>query len=249
MKNFRIVLLVLAVMMLCAVIIGCSSDKDSDTQTTTTTRRTTTTKATTTTPEPLPPETPKTGDEFAAWEGGYEKVTIQSAGYAGLSPWGDGPVTAVYDGIDGYNDHQGLVKGDAGWDEITKVGGGTSGYVDLWFTLEAPAKIEAYTLITGKDSVEWQGRTPIAWKLYGSNTAPADDGSIEGDNGWVLLHQVDDAGIPGEADSTPYGYEIAADKAASYQYYKFEFTKTTPDGSGNSMAAFQLNEIYFYTKK
>lgn len=246
MKSFKIVLLVLAIMMVCAVIIGCTSDKDTEETTTvkaTTTPKVTTTKETTTTPEPLAPEVPVTGDEFAAWEDTLSKVDIVDATVDGLNAWGDGKIEYVYDGTDGYHDHQGLVKGDEGWNDILKVGGQVSGTsVIITISLEAKAKIENYALFTGKDCVEWTGRTPTAWVLYATNTNP--DEATEAD--WTLLHQVDDAGIDGEYDSTPFGYSIPADKVGEYQYYRFEFTAVT---GGITGGVFQLNEIILYTKK
>lgn len=242
MKHLKIVLLVLAIMMVCAVIIGCNNDStdnpqgDGDTAATTTTRKTTTTKATTTTPEPLPPETPITGDEFADWETGYEAAVIESAGQIGLSPWGDGAIENAFDGADGYHE---LPEGATG---ATKLGGGTSGYLDIWFTLETAKKIEAYAFITGGDSAQYTGRTPIAWKLYGSNTAPDEGGEGE----WTLIDQVDD-GVMEDVDNTPFGYTVDDSAVAEYKYLKIEFIRGTNGGA--TLGDIQLNEILFYTKK
>ena len=230
----KIIALILALVMVAALFVACNETPAEDGATTTTT---TTTKKTTTTPEkpdepeePDPdPETPITGEDWTAWHESMQTVPGLEAAADIPTVWGDGTVTNVFDGIDGYYNKNEEGKG-------TKLGGGdiNSGVVNL--TFEAPnSKLIAYTLITGGDSGDYPGRTCNEWTLYGWDETASD---------WVVIDYVYDGAMQ-DVNATPFGYTIDEDKQATYSSYKFEFAF----GVDYPLTVLQLDEIYLYVAK
>ena len=225
----KIIALVLAMVMLAALFVACGETATEDETTTTTT---TTTKKTTTTPEkpdepevPDPdPETPVTGDDWTAWHESMQTVPGLNAVADIPTVWGDGTVTNVFDGADGYYNTD-----TAG----TKLGGGDISGGSVTLTFDAPdSKLIAYTIVTGGDSGDYPGRTCNEWTLYGWDDAASD---------WVVIDYVYDGAMQ-DVNATPFGYSIDADKQATYSSYKFEFTF----GVSGPITVLQLNEIYLY---
>ncbi len=120
---------------------------------------------------------------------GLTDASVESASVTaeGLSAWGDGAATNLFDGD------------TAG----TKLGGGTSGSVTVNFALESPATVSYYTLYTGGDTSKSPERNPLGWTLYGK---------VDGE--WVVLDTISSTetlvtGLEA-TDSTPYSYKIAS---------------------------------------
>lgn len=237
MKQIRILALIMALILVTSFAIACSSNEKTDGTTSATTVKTTpkvTTDGSIEIPpeENITPETPVTDDAFTAWHEGFTVVP-------GLNPkcdlptvWGDGTITNIFDGKDGYFNTT---------DAATKLGGGdASGLVTL--TFEAPnSTLVAYSFILGNDSGDNTGRSPEAWCFYGCNVDPA----TAQDDDWKLIDEVQISGIV-DKNAAPFGYTIDTDKQATYSYYKIEFYENL---GGSAINVLQLNEMYLYAAK
>ena len=72
-----------------------------------------------------------------------------------------------------------------------------------------------YTITTGNDNSNWNGRNPKSWKLYGNN---------EGQNGnWTLIQEVNNDTKLQDVNCTPYDFTCEKGKT-SYQYFKWEIS-------------------------
>ena len=86
------------------------------------------------------------------------------------------------------------------------------------FSLPSQQSVTGYTLVTANDSLQWKGRNPKSWTLYGCNSAavPGVD-----DSGWTVIDSVTEDETMKNQNST--AYEFALDQPApAYQYYKFQ---------------------------
>ena len=71
-----------------------------------------------------------------------------------------------------------------------------------------------YTITTGNDNSNWNGRNPKSWKLYGNN---------EGKDGeWTLIQEVNNDTKLQDVNCTPYDFTCGGDK--SYKYFKWEIS-------------------------
>ena len=72
-----------------------------------------------------------------------------------------------------------------------------------------------YTITTGNDNSNWNGRNPKSWKLYGNN---------EGKDGeWTLIQEVNNDTKLQDVNCTPYDFTCEKGKK-SYQYFKWEIS-------------------------
>ena len=72
-----------------------------------------------------------------------------------------------------------------------------------------------YTITTGNDNSNWNGRNPTSWKLYGNN---------EGQNGnWTLIQEVNNDTKLQDVNCTSYDFTCEKGKT-SYQYFKWEIS-------------------------
>ena len=72
-----------------------------------------------------------------------------------------------------------------------------------------------YTITTGNDNSNWNGRNPKSWKLYGNN---------EGQNGnWTLIQEVNNDTKFQDVNCTSYDFTCEKGKT-SYQYFKWEIS-------------------------
>ena len=72
-----------------------------------------------------------------------------------------------------------------------------------------------YTITTGNDNSNWNGRNPKSWKLYGNN---------EGQNGnWTLIQEVNNDTKLQDVNCTSYDFTCEKGKT-SYQYFKWEIS-------------------------
>ncbi|MBQ7354449.1 MAG: hypothetical protein IJW62_02900 [Clostridia bacterium] len=150
----------------------------------------------------------------------------------------NGDYTILRDGADPENPDGTKRGGGPG-----KAGGGVSNPAYFYFGLTEKATITAYVLTTGNDNMDWTGRNPIEWTLYGTNDLSVfEECSIDGvefdETKWTMLDYVYDGGIV-EANFAGNGYEIDADKQGEFQYYVWVLGYTD---SGN----FQACELDFY---
>ncbi len=105
----------------------------------------------------------------------------------------------------------------------------TNTQLPIIFKTDAAVTITSYSLVSGNDNNG--GRRITAWTLYGSDS----------ENGeWTEIDTITGDPLNGLANFTEYNFEIAADKQASYQYYKLEYTKTDD--------LVQFSEIKLYVK-
>ena len=71
-----------------------------------------------------------------------------------------------------------------------------------------------YTITTGNDNENENGRNPWSWKLYGNN---------EGEDGeWELIQEVSDDEVLKDKNNTPYNFKCEC--STSYQYFKWEIS-------------------------
>ncbi len=232
MKLVRIIALVLALLTVMSFAVACNNEDPKETTTTTTTKKTTTLPPAPDHDPDLPPdpdpETPITGEEFDAWHNSFDTPIMLNKS-TDITPFNENEgLDFLFDGMDGY-------FGDAS--SATKLAGSCSGGVATITVEFAKAeKIVAYSIITGGDAATY-GRTPEEWYIYGSQTGE--------DDSWTELDYVYD-GSTENADATPYGYTIDADKQGEYKFYKYECVCLV---DGGSVGQFQLNEMYFYITK
>ena len=71
-----------------------------------------------------------------------------------------------------------------------------------------------YTITTGNDNEEYNGRNPKSWKLYGNNTGSND--------AWELIDEVSDDKVL--KDKNYASYEFTCKCSTSYQYFKWEIS-------------------------
>ena len=71
-----------------------------------------------------------------------------------------------------------------------------------------------YTITTGNDNENENGRNPLSWKLYGNNTGS--------DNAWELIKEVDNDAVLKDENNTSYNFKCEG--STSYRYFKWEIT-------------------------
>lgn len=71
-----------------------------------------------------------------------------------------------------------------------------------------------YTITTGNDNEEYNGRNPLSWKLYGNNTGK--------DDAWELIDEVSDDKVLKDENNT--SYDFPCEGSTSYQYFKWEIS-------------------------
>ena len=87
-----------------------------------------------------------------------------------------------------------------------------------------------YTITTGNDNSNWNGRNPKSWKLYGNN---------EGQNGnWTLIQEVNNDTKLQDVNCTSYDFTCEKGKK-SYQYFKWEIS-AIQSGSILQVCEFEL---------
>ncbi len=246
-------MLVLAAM-LAATMASCGGD---DTEITTTATPTNDTPAaTTTTPQATPPttvtnepssidetETPKLpGDGLDELLEGLTKaeVDLSQLGVVDFDAWNDNEnlenLDRLFDGIKTEVDFTTAGYGKCGGD--AKWGAEEGAY--FYFALTEAATLKAYVITTGNDNLDYPGRNPVEWTLYGTNDAEAfaagaaaglNNNPSDGDDTrvtstdipfdeskWTMLDYVYDGGIA-EGNFLENGYEIDADKQGEFLYY------------------------------
>lgn len=94
--------------------------------------------------------------------------------------------------------------------------------VRFYFDLNAPARVEAYTITSAIDNSIYTDRDPIAWTLYATNdpTLPMEE--------WTVLDDIYDGKIEEvimqHDQVVPVGYEVDAENQGEYQYYCWNVT-------------------------
>lgn len=180
---------------------------------------------------------------FSTWSEANENIDRMFDGIDTELEWfydadENGDLTILKDGADPTNEDGTKRGGGPG-----KVGGGVSNPTYFYFGLTEGATITAYVLTTGNDNMDWTGRNPVEWTLFGTNDkdlfeACSIDGEEFDETKWTELDYVYDGGIV-EANFAGNGYEIDADKQGEFQYYVWKLGYTT---SGS----FQACELEFY---
>lgn len=241
-KSLKLVALLLAVLMIAAVAFtACTTEpadkEEPDTTTTTTAKQeenpTVTEPVETEEPEPEP-EAPVRGDDAEAFHNQFAlaEVDVDTIVAEGLSAWGDGAPEQIFDGDDGYFNPDSTVTDNGSG---TKLGGGVSGQLDLYFDTTEAVKLVAYSFITGGDASKYPERMPAEWTLYGSE---------DGENYDKVLDYVYDGAMEA-IDSEYFGFSIDEEAQGTYQHYLLSVTYTMTGPIG----AVQLNEMYLYIAK
>ena len=71
-----------------------------------------------------------------------------------------------------------------------------------------------YTITTGNDNSNWNGRNPMSWKLYGNNVGK--------DGEWTLIQEVNNDTKLQDVNYTSYDFTCGGGK--SYKYFKWEIS-------------------------
>ena len=78
-----------------------------------------------------------------------------------------------------------------------------------------------YTITTGNDNEEYNGRNPLSWKLYGNNTGK--------DDAWELIDEVSDDKVLKDENNT--SYDFPCECSTSYKYFKWEISAIHSGGT------------------
>ena len=78
-----------------------------------------------------------------------------------------------------------------------------------------------YTITTGNDNEEYNGRNPKSWKLYGNNTGS--------DYAWELINEVSDDKVL--KDKNYASYDFPCECSTSYKYFKWEISAIHSGGT------------------
>ena len=92
------------------------------------------------------------------------------------------------------------------------INGSSSAYV-IFEASKAGVPV-GYTITTGNDNEEYNGRNPLSWKLYGNNTDSNDT--------WELIDEVSEDKVL--KDKNYASYEFTCKCSTSYQYFKWEIS-------------------------
>ena len=89
-----------------------------------------------------------------------------------------------------------------------------SGSANVIFAASKAGVPVGYTITTGNDNSNWNGRNPKSWKLYGNN---------EGKDGeWTLIQEVNNDTKLQDVNYTSYDFTCGGGK--SYKYFKWEIS-------------------------
>lgn len=136
---------------------------------------------------------------------------------------------------DSYDSDGDGVEEEDNWIALGKFGYSGSTGTFIW-GMKEPVTLGSYVIYTGNDNASYPGRNPVGWKIYATNdealaaipddripytwvstTVPTVAVDMD-DAGWVLLDDVYDGNMD-DANFTPFGYKIDADKQGEYKYY------------------------------
>ncbi|MBQ8383277.1 MAG: hypothetical protein IJX47_08745 [Clostridia bacterium] len=179
---------------------------------------------------------------FSAWQD-YESINELFDGIDTELEWfydqdENGDYTILKDGADPENPDGTKRGGGPG-----KAGGGITSPSYFYFGLTEQATISAYVLTTGNDNVNYPGRNPREWWVYGTNDqatfeACSIDGADFDATQWTELDYVYEGNVT-EDNFAACGYSIDAENQGAYQYYVWVLGYTS-DG------VFQACELDFY---
>ncbi|MBQ7325304.1 MAG: hypothetical protein IJW98_06150 [Clostridia bacterium] len=172
-------------------------------------------------PVPSGPDTPQGNPseqgDGAELEGYYQLLKyINRDSVSGPAAWGRHVALDMLDGL------------FESTDEGSNKYGQDINNMKVYWEMTRPVTVNAYALYTANDTVEYPGRNPKDWTLFGS---------VDGED-WKVVHSVQDAELP-VANYTGTVFEFDNDQA--YRYYCWSLDAVV---SGN---AFQLSELLLYT--
>ena len=117
-------------------------------------------------------------------------------------------------GISDAESYRKLFDGQKKEDNFSKWCCKFSGSANVIFAASKAGVPVGYTITTGNDNSNWNGRNPKSWKLYGNN---------EGKDGeWTLIQEVNNDTKLQDVNCTPYDFTCGGDK--SYKYFKWEIS-------------------------
>ena len=89
-----------------------------------------------------------------------------------------------------------------------------SGSANVIFAASKAGVPVGYTITTGNDNSNWNGRNPKSWKLYGNNVGK--------DGEWTLIQEVNNDTKLQDVNYTSYDFTCGGGK--SYKYFKWEIS-------------------------
>ena len=125
-----------------------------------------------------------------------------------------------------------LIDGKYTKDNFTKWCCSFSNSAYAVFSASEPVFINGYSIVTGNDNSQSNGRNPKSWVLYGSDT-PLDADA----EGWEVINKVENDTVLKDLNYTKYDFPLASSTTKQYKYFKFVVNAIQ---SGNT---FQMSEL------
>ena len=125
-----------------------------------------------------------------------------------------------------------LVDGNTGTKWCSNPGHKTDGKYFCEFHTASAVQVDGYTLTTGTDNEDWNGRNPKDWVLK----AKANSGDA-----WTTIATVTNDATMEDKNETPYDFDV--DTPGEYQYFRIEISSTR-SGDGTM----QLSEMQLFAK-
>ena len=125
-----------------------------------------------------------------------------------------------------------LIDGKYTKDNFTKWCCSFSNSAYAVFSASEPVFINGYSIVTGNDNSQSNGRNPKSWVLYGSDT-PLDADA----DGWEVIDKVENDTVLKDLNYTKYDFPLASSTTKQYKYFKFVVNAIQ---SGNTL---QMSEL------
>ena len=109
-----------------------------------------------------------------------------------------------------------LIDGKYTKDNFTKWCCSFSNSAYAVFSASEPVFINGYSIVTGNDNSQSNGRNPKSWVLYGSDT-PLDADA----EGWEVINKVENDTMLKDLNYTKYDFPLASSTTKKYKYFKF----------------------------
>lgn len=102
------------------------------------------------------------------------------------------------------------------------------------FETATEINVSGYSITTGNDNAEYNGRNPKSWVLYGCNDYPESGGT------WAEIHSVTDDTVLKDKNETTYSY-VFDKTTTAYKYFKLVIS-AIQSGSTMQMSEFVLTD-------
>lgn len=139
----------------------------------------------------------------------------------------------TYDNGSAYADAtSNLVDGNTGTKWCSNPGHKTDGIYFCEFHTASAVRVDGYTLTTGTDNEDWNGRNPKDWVLKAK---------VNSGDAWTTIATVTNDATMEDKNTTPYDFDV--NTPGEYQYFRIEISSTR-SGDGTM----QLGEMQLFAK-